>query len=146
METKLRILRGGVVNWLTRSMLYFHIWLMRYLKRSRNFHSRANSATLSEGAVQSLRGVVVMGVETVQVARCYLRPVRGCTSGGWVTHEDTGGPSAAVLGLLTFVLDLANSRRMVWGRSGSNLTPCCNKTLAQLLSCAASVPVLKPPF
>ena len=31
------------------------------------------------------------------------------------------------LGLLTFVLDLANSRRMVWGRSGSNLTPCCKK-------------------
>ena len=60
METKLRILRGGVVNWLTRSMLHFHIWLMRYLKRSRNFHSRTNSATLSEGAVQSLRGVVVV--------------------------------------------------------------------------------------
>jgi len=31
------------------------------------------------------------------------------------------------LGLLTFVLDLANSSRMVWGRSGSNLTPCCKK-------------------
>ena len=32
------------------------------------------------------------------------------------------------LGLLTLVLDLANSSRMVCGRSGSNLTPCCNKT------------------
>ena len=32
-----------------------------------------------------------------------------------------------VLGLLTFVLDLANSKRIVWGRSGSNLTPCCKK-------------------
>jgi hypothetical protein len=35
--------------------------------------------------------------------------------------------AACCLGLLTFVLLLANSRRMVWGMSGSNLTPCCKK-------------------
>ena len=54
---------------------------------------------------------------------CYLRPVRGCTSGGC----DRAGGATICLGLLTFVLDLANSSRMVWGRSGSNLTPCCKK-------------------
>jgi hypothetical protein len=35
--------------------------------------------------------------------------------------------AACCLGLLTFVLLLANSRRIVWGISGSNLTPCCKK-------------------
>ena len=57
------------------------------------------------------------------VSWCYLRPVRGCTSGGCVTACG----AIICLGLLTFVLDLANSSRMVWGRSGSNLTPCCKK-------------------
>ena len=48
----------------------------------------------------------------------------GCTSGGCVR----AGGATICLGLLTFVLDFANSNRMVWGRSGSNLTPCCKKT------------------
>ena len=60
----------------------------------------------------------------VQWQWCYLRPVRGCTSGGC----DRAGGATICLGLLTFVLDLANSNRMVWGRSGSNRTPCCKKT------------------
>ena len=47
----------------------------------------------------------------------------GCTSGGCVR----AGGATICLGLLTFVLDFANSNRMVWGRSGSNLTPCCKK-------------------
>lgn len=58
------------------------------------------------------------------LSRCYLRPVSGCTSGGCVR----AGGATICLGLLTFVLDFANSNRMVWGRSGSNLTPCCKKT------------------
>ena len=48
----------------------------------------------------------------------------GCTSGGCVR----AGGATICLGLLTFVLDFANSNRMVWGRSGSNRTPCCKKT------------------
>ena len=55
---------------------------------------------------------------------CYLRPVRGCTMGCCVTAL----VFTICLGLLTLVLDLANSNLMVCGRSGSNLTPCCNKT------------------
>ena len=58
------------------------------------------------------------------VGQCYLRPVSGCTMGCWVTAL----VFTTCLGLLTFVLDLANSSLMVWGRSGSNRTPCCNKT------------------
>ena len=60
---------------------------------------------------------------------CYLRPVRGCTSGGC----DRAGGATICLGLLTFVLDLANSNRMVCGRSGSNRTPCCKKTWCETL-------------
>ena len=53
-----------------------------------------------------------------------LRPVRGCTSWGWVM--DVAIVAGIIcFGLLTFVLLLANSNRMVWGRSGSNRTPCC---------------------
>ena len=59
-----------------------------------------------------------------QVRGCYLRPVRGCTMGCCVTAL----VFTICLGLLTLVLDLANSNLMVCGRSGSNLTPCCNKT------------------
>jgi len=57
-------------------------------------------------------------------------PVSGCTRGG-CDMEVTGLTRADwVLGLLTFVLDLANSKRIVWGRSGSNLTPCWRSCLA----------------
>ena len=73
----------------------------------------------------------------------YLRPVSGCTSGCCACAataaamaaaeadeaELTAGPRAwfcCCLGLLTLVLLLANSSRIVWGRSGSNRTPCCN--------------------
>ena len=67
---------------------------------------------------------VFLIVDCFQVlSRCYLRPVSGCTSGGCVR----AGGATICLGLLTFVLDFANSNRMVWGRSGSNLTPCCKK-------------------
>lgn len=51
----------------------------------------------------------------------YLRPVRGCIKVGCVLAALAG----CCLGLLTFVLLLANSSRIVWGMSGSNLTPCC---------------------
>ena len=64
------------------------------------------------------------GFSLFSMVWCYLRPVRGCTSGGC----DRAGGATICLGLLTFVLDLANSNRMVWGRSGSNRTPCCKKT------------------
>ena len=53
----------------------------------------------------------------------------GCTSGGCVR----AGGATICLGLLTFVLDFANSNRMVWGRSGSNLTPCCKKNWCETL-------------
>lgn len=51
----------------------------------------------------------------------YLRPVRGCIKVGCVLAALAG----CCLGLLTLVLLLANSSRIVWGMSGSNLTPCC---------------------
>jgi len=60
-------------------------------------------------------------------------PVSGCTSGGCISACG----ATICLGLLTFVLDLANSNRMVWGRSGSNRTPCCRSCLA------ASAPALE---
>lgn len=53
--------------------------------------------------------------------RVYLRPVRGCIKVGCVLAALAG----CCLGLLTLVLLLANSSRIVWGMSGSNLTPCC---------------------
>ena len=50
--------------------------------------------------------------------------MRGCTSCGWVM--DVAIVAGIIcFGLLTLVLLLANSNRMVWGRSGSNRTPCC---------------------
>lgn len=51
----------------------------------------------------------------------YLRPVRGCIRAGC----EVAAAAAGCLGLLTFVLLFANSKRMVCGISGSNLTPCC---------------------
>lgn len=57
------------------------------------------------------------------VCKGYLRPVRGCIRVGCVL----AALAACCLGLLTFVLLLANSSRMVCGMSGSNLTPCCKK-------------------
>ena len=64
----------------------------------------------------------------------YLRPVRGCTSGGCDTAAAAWAAACAAaaeaglicLGLLTFVLLLANSSLIVWGRSGSKRTPCWN--------------------
>lgn len=74
----------------------------------------------------------------------YLRPVSGCTSGCCETAAAADIAAAAAaeealaiefrlfccccccLGLLTLVLLFANSSRIVWGRSGSNRTPCCN--------------------
>jgi len=43
-------------------------------------------------------------------------PVSGCTKGGCDTED--GGTPGTCLGLLTFVLDLANSSRMVWEGPG----------------------------
>ena len=57
---------------------------------------------------------------------CYLRPVRGCTRGG--CEIELAGLTTC-FGLLTLVLDFANSSLMVWGKSGSNLTPCCKKNV-----------------
>ena len=51
----------------------------------------------------------------------YSRPVRGCSNVGW--GAAAGGELFCCLGLLTFVLLLANSSRIVCGMSGSNLTP-----------------------
>lgn len=53
----------------------------------------------------------------------YLRWVRGCMRVWWA------GATVALgcFGLLTLVLLLANSRRIVWGKSGSNRTPCCRQ-------------------
>lgn len=52
----------------------------------------------------------------------YLRPVSGCINAGCVAVVAALGCG---LGLLTFVLLLANSKRIVWGISGSKRTPCC---------------------
>ena len=54
----------------------------------------------------------------------YLRPVRGCIRAGC----EVAAAAAGCLGLLTFVLLFANSKRMVCGISGSNLTPCCKES------------------
>lgn len=52
----------------------------------------------------------------------YWRPVNGCiASAGCVA---TAGGDDCCLGLLTLVLLLANSRRIVCGRSGSKRIPC----------------------
>lgn len=58
------------------------------------------------------------------VRRRYLRPVRGCINAGCVAGAAV---ATAGLGLLTFVLLLANSSRIVCGMSGSNRTPCCEQ-------------------
>ena len=65
----------------------------------------------------------------------YLRPVSGCTRGEWACDTAAAAAAAAAaedgdgcLGLLTLVLLLANSSLMVWGKSGSKRTPCCNLT------------------
>lgn len=55
--------------------------------------------------------------------RRYLRPVSGCIR-PWCVLGVTFA-LAGCFGLLTFVLLLANSSRMVCGMSGSNRTPCC---------------------
>jgi hypothetical protein len=49
----------------------------------------------------------------------HLRPVRGCMKVGCVA----AGWGDCCLGLVTFVLLLANSSLRVCGKSGSNLTP-----------------------
>lgn len=53
----------------------------------------------------------------------YLRPVSGCINAGCAAVVAVLGCG---FGLLTFVLLLANSKRIVCGISGSNRTPCCN--------------------
>ena len=64
----------------------------------------------------------------------YLRPVSGCTRGECCDTAAAAAAAAAAedgdgcLGLLTLVLLLANSSLMVWGKSGSKRTPCCNLT------------------
>lgn len=57
----------------------------------------------------------------------YLRPVSGCIKAGCAA-----GAAVAIagFGLLTLVLLLANSSRIVCGMSGSNLTPCCEHLTA----------------
>ena len=52
--------------------------------------------------------------------------MRGCTSGGWVIAPAMVA-GLCCLGLLTLVLLFANSSLIVWGRSGSNRTPCCKR-------------------
>lgn len=66
-------------------------------------------------------------------------PVIGCNRVGCVAA--IGGDCC--FGLLTFVLLLANSRRIVWGKSGSNLTPCCKSCFAAS-ALARVVKVTKP--
>lgn len=57
----------------------------------------------------------------------YLRPVRGCINAGCAAGAAV---ATAGFGLLTFVLLLANSSRMVCGMSGSKRTPCCEQPRA----------------
>jgi hypothetical protein len=64
-----------------------------------------------------------LNYSNVKFIQMYLRPVRGCTSGGCVIVPAMVA-GLCCLGLLTLVLLLANSSLIVWGRSGSNLTPC----------------------
>lgn len=52
----------------------------------------------------------------------YLRPVSGCINAGCAAVVAVLGCG---FGLLTFVLLFANSKRIVWGISGSKRTPCC---------------------
>lgn len=57
----------------------------------------------------------------------YLRPVSGCINAGCAAGAAV---ATAGFGLLTFVLLLANSSRIVCGMSGSNRTPCCEQPRA----------------
>lgn len=59
--------------------------------------------------------------------RRYLRPVSGCINAGCAAGAAV---ATAGFGLLTFVLLLANSSRIVCGMSGSNRTPCCEQPRA----------------
>lgn len=61
------------------------------------------------------------------VRRRYLRPVSGCINAGCAAGAAV---ATAGFGLLTFVLLLANSSRIVCGMSGSNRTPCCEQPRA----------------
>ena len=67
-----------------------------------------------------------LNYSNVKFIQMYLRPVRGCTSGGCVIVPAMVA-GLCCLGLLTLVLLLANSSLIVWGRSGSNRTPCCKR-------------------
>ena len=89
---------------------------------------RRNKISLSDDSKMNGQACVTkFGLVWYGLVWCYLRPVSGCTKGGCDTED--GGTPGTCLGLLTFVLDLANSSRMVWGRSGSNRTPCCKWTI-----------------
>lgn len=66
---------------------------------------------------------MVVGAGEVDEVCRYLRPVSGCIR-PWCVLGVTFA-LAGCFGLLTFVLLLANSSRMVCGMSGSNRTPCC---------------------
>lgn len=57
----------------------------------------------------------------------YLRPVSGCINAGCAAGAAV---ATAGFGLLTFVLLLANSSRIVCGMSGSKRTPCCEQPRA----------------
>lgn len=63
----------------------------------------------------------------------YLRPVSGCIR-PWCVLGVTFA-LAGCFGLLTFVLLLANSSRMVCGMSGSNRTPCCRNQTHNKIQC-----------
>lgn len=70
------------------------------------------------------------GVERAPGGVCvrrYLRPVSGCINAGCAAGAAV---ATAGFGLLTFVLLLANSSRIVCGMSGSNRTPCCEQPRA----------------
>lgn len=74
----------------------------------------------------------VLGVELARrqggvCVRRYLRPVSGCINAGCAAGAAV---ATAGFGLLTFVLLLANSSRIVCGMSGSNRTPCCEQPRA----------------
>lgn len=90
----------------------------RHRHRSCDFISVNEVRNGCEGFERAPGGVCV---------RRYLRPVSGCINAGCAAGAAV---ATAGFGLLTFVLLLANSSRIVCGISGSNRTPCCEQPRA----------------
>lgn len=100
--------------WFVSFNLRVSIWDFEFLSNFESHESHSNE--LDREKVSSKNS-------TQWSSQWYVRPVRGCT--GMLCWWCVVGEVFCCFGFDTFVLLLANSSRIVWGTSGSNLTPCC---------------------